>query len=210
MNKTKTTISKNMNSTNKTKSDNMNSTLSGEGTKTSQLGVAKLPLQQSLYSMYVHIRSKDNRSFYVPIKVAEGSVKLKAQIKDIQLQISMKQAGVGGTHTVQDKNKNTNAPRSNKNVPNILVSNQNDKKENEKTINSGSSVDLVTTSTSSIIEVPMINFSGEVVESFVDYLNYKYFYENIKIPDNMKQLAPFEFRNEIALDVLILSNEYGC
>ena len=190
MNKTKSTISKKMNSTSKSKNtDQMNNTQSNNASSLSQ--TIRLPLQNSLSSSYVRLISNNDYEFLLPLKVAECSLKIKQQIRDFRHEQNLKQGNI-----VSDKN----IPF--KSTSNLL------KIEAEKAIISNIST-IYDDNNKDIISLK-VNFRGEVVEALVDYLNYKYYYENINVPDNMKQVPAFDIREDLSLEVLIISNEFGC
>lgn len=190
MNKTKSTISKKMNSTNKSKlTDQMNNTQSNNASSLSQ--TIRLPLQNSLSSSYIRLISNDDYEFYLPLKVAECALKIKQQIKEFKHEQNLKLGNI-----VSEKNS---IIKSTNNLISI---------EAEKTITSNIST-IYDDNNKDIISLK-VNFRGEIVEALVDYLNYKYYYENINVPDNMKQVPSFDIRDDLSLDVLIISNEFGC
>ncbi len=188
MNKTKTTISKKGNS-NKTKSDiDLN-----QQTKTTLnfSETMKNYLQTSLSTKYLKLLSIDESEFIIPIKVAECSGKIKALLKEYELENMMKEVNIV---TDRDKRSTNNLVYlKDKEIEKMFMSTINSKFDNGNAILS-----------------IRINYRSEVVEVLVDYLNYKYYYENINIPDNMKNAPHFDFGSELGIELLNASNEYIC
>ena len=189
MNKTKTTISKKGNS-NKTKSD----IDQNQQTKTTLnfSETMKNYLQTSLTTKYIKLISTDESEFIIPVKVAECSGKIKALLKEYELEHMMKEVNI-----VTDREKN----RSTNNLVNVKD------KEIEKMFMS--TINSKFDNGNAILSI-RINYRSEVVEILVDYLNYKYYYENINIPDNMKNTPSFDFGSEFGIELLNASNEYIC
>ena len=226
-----------LNATNTSKFNNNNNSNNNTAKATSENFEIKLPLQEKLSSTYVILSTTDDYTFTIPLKVAETSSKLKQEIKEMLFQNTLKMHNININNnnnisnnnninerklklkkesnkklTFDSKNINketntlknmieerANAARSSK----FLVNIDDNTKTNNFNINENKSL-----TDNSIIRLPAVECKGEVMRIFIDYLNYKYYYENIEKDDKINDNKQFDFNNEYALDVLLLADKY--
>lgn len=152
--------------------------------KQTQFQETKPSFQVSLTNEYIKLKSNNGYVYYIPKKVGEGSFKIKQMLKE-HLLSKTKQGEVG---------------KSTKKLTYVLPKEIKQKEESEIVLNSQVDEEMFSL---------QLECNHKIVEIFVDYLNYKYYYENVNIPDDMNTLKKFDFNSDYGLDLLILSNEYG-